>query len=140
MTLLIMGALYLVTTLSLLVNPATRTMEKKVTLPETDPAATGTWMGLSINARGDFSGIYMTMARIGTATYPRLLSMDLATGKVLAVLNVWKAGIVVVPSIALDSQDNLYAVERTQAGAMQVQKFSSTGAVLATWKGTCNSE
>jgi len=82
MTLLIMGALYLVTTLSLLVNPATRTMEKKVTLPETDPAATGTWMGLSINARGDFSGIYMTMARIGTATYPRLLSMDLATGKV----------------------------------------------------------
>ena len=93
MTLLIMGALYLVTTLSLLVNPATRTMEKKVTLPETDPAATGTWMGLSINARGDFSGIYMTMARIGTATYPRLLSMDLATGKVLAVLNVWKAGI-----------------------------------------------
>src|SRR3989440_11711993 len=31
MTLLIMGALYLVTTLSLLVNPATRTMEKRLT-------------------------------------------------------------------------------------------------------------
>jgi hypothetical protein len=30
MTLLIMGALYLVTTLSLLVNPATRTMEKRL--------------------------------------------------------------------------------------------------------------
>jgi sugar lactone lactonase YvrE len=119
-------------------SPSGQTLAK-VTLPETDPAATGTWMGLSINARGDFSGIYMTMARIGTATYPRLLSMDLATGKVLAVLNVWKAGIVEVPSIALDSQGNLYAVERTQAGATQVQKFSSTGAVLATWKGTCSS-
>ena len=110
----------------------------KVTLPETDPAATGTWMGLNINAHDDFAGIYVTMPRIGTASYPRLLSMNLATGKVLAVWNIWKAGIVAVPSIALDSQGNLYAVERTQAGEMQVQKFSSTGAVLVTWKGTCN--
>ncbi|HKF38768.1 MAG TPA: NHL repeat-containing protein [Ktedonobacteraceae bacterium] len=118
--------------------PSGQVLAKAVTLPETDPAATATWMGLSISTRDDFSGIYMTMARTGTATYPRLLSMDLATGKVLAVLNVWKAGIVAVLSIALDSQGNLYAVERTQAGVMQIQKFSSTGVVLGTWKGTCS--
>src|SRR5260370_28363567 len=115
-------------------------MEKKVTLPETNSAAIGTWMGLSINAYDDFSGIYVTMPRIGTARYPGLLSMDLATGKVLAVLDLWKAGIVEVPSIALDSQDNLYAVERTQAGATQVAKVFSTCPVLSTLKGNCHAQ
>jgi sugar lactone lactonase YvrE len=95
------------------------------------------WTGLSINARGDLYVTHLTVS--GDSFYPRIMKIDLATGKSLMVLNVWKAGIIGVGSIALDSQGNLYATEDTKTGATLLQKFSSTGESLATWQGACSS-
>ncbi len=94
------------------------------------------WAGLSINARGDLYVTHLTMS--GDSLYPRIMKIDLATGKSLMVLNVWKAGIIGVGSIALDSQGNLYATEDTKTGAM-LQKFSPTGESLVTRQGACSS-
>lgn len=66
------------------------------------------------------------------------MKIDISSGTSLAVWNIWKAGIQVVGNIAVDSQGNVYATERAKTGVMQVQKFSPTGEVLATWQGTCN--
>lgn len=110
-------------------------------LQATDDSSTSTvlrlWTRLSINARG---GLYVAQLTVsGDSFYPRIMKIDLATGTSLMVLNVWKAGIIGVGSIALDSQGNLYATEVTKTGAALLQKFSSTGESLATWQGACSS-
>jgi streptogramin lyase len=96
------------------------------------------WAGISINARGNIYVIHLT-APTGGNLYPRLMKIDIASGISLAVWNVWKAGTQVVRNIAVDSQGNVYATDRAKTGVMQVQKFSPTGDVLATWQGTCSS-
>jgi hypothetical protein len=101
--------------------------------------ASVSWIGLGINAQGNFYGASLTVPRFGAGFYPRLLKIDLTTGNFLATWDIWKSGITEIGSIALDSQGNLYATEKTKSGDMQLQKFSSTGAVLATWQGTCAS-
>ena len=95
------------------------------------------WAGLSLNARGSFYAVQLTV--IGDTNYPVIMKIDLTTGKSVAVLNVWKSGIVEVKSIAVDSQGNLYATEETKTTALQLQKFSPTGESLAIWNGTCSS-
>ncbi len=41
-------------------------------------------------------------------------------------------------SMAIDGQGNIYATDQGKTGPMQLQKFSPTGALLATWQGTCS--
>lgn len=104
------------------------------------PASTEVWEGgISTNARRDFYAVSLTVPRFSQGSYPHIIKIDLATGKSLAVWNVWKAGITKIESIAVDSQGNVYATETTKTRKTQLQKFSSTGAVLATWQGTCSS-
>ncbi|MFL5692057.1 MAG: hypothetical protein ACJ795_09645 [Ktedonobacteraceae bacterium] len=95
------------------------------------------WAGLSINARGDLYATHLTFA--DGSFYPRIMKIDVATGKVLTVWNIWKSGNNLVKSIAFDSQGNLYATEMTKTGATLLQKFSATGESLATWQGACSS-
>ncbi|MFL5660428.1 MAG: NHL repeat-containing protein [Ktedonobacteraceae bacterium] len=94
------------------------------------------WAGLSINARGDLYATHLTFD--SDNFYPRIMKIDVVTGKVLTVWNIWKSGANLVESIAFDSPGNLYATEMTRTGAMLLQKFSSTGESLATWQGACS--
>ncbi len=94
------------------------------------------WHGISVNAHGDLYAIQLITD--SDKHYPQIMKIDFATGKVLAVLNVWKTGIELVDSIAVDSQGNVYATDKGKTGPTQLQKFSPTGALLATWQGTCS--
>ncbi len=97
------------------------------------------WIGLAINAQGNFYGASLTVPRFASGFYPRLLKIDPATGHFLATWDIWKSAVTGLGSVALDSQGNLYITDKTKSGETQLQKFSSTGTVLATWQGTCTS-
>jgi tripartite motif-containing protein 71 len=109
----------------------------KVAITDYSSTTIKIWTGIGINAHGDLYVAHLTS--YGDSFYPRIMKIDIAAGKSLAVWNVWKSGISLIESIAFDSQGNLYATESTKTKVMQVQKFSPTGEVLATWKGTCGS-
>ncbi|MGH2495720.1 MAG: NHL repeat-containing protein [Ktedonobacteraceae bacterium] len=120
------------------ISPTGQTIGK-LQITGSDSKSSAIWTALSINAHGDMYATQLTLANNSQEFYPNILKIDYATGKTLAAWSVWKAGIKGVLSMALDSQGNLYASELTNAGATQLQKFSSTGEVLDTWKGTCSS-
>ncbi len=94
------------------------------------------WIGLAISG-GNLYAASLTVPRFTSGFYPRLFKIDPATGHFLATWNIWQSGVTGLGSMTLDSQGNLYVTDKTKSGDTQLQKFSSTGAVLATWKGTC---
>lgn len=96
------------------------------------------WTGISFDARGDFYAADVTLSRPDQSFSPHIVKIDPATGKYLAVWNVWKAGITHISNLVADSQGNVYATETTKTGTTQLQKFSPTGTVLATWQGMCS--
>lgn len=95
-------------------------------------------MTISIDGHGDLYATKVTVPRNGQGFYPNIVKIDYTAGKALTGWSVWKSGINAVTSMAIDSQGNVYATEVTKTGATLLQKFSSTGEVLATWKGTCS--
>lgn len=134
------GNLYIANDISITkINSAGKILDA-IQLSENSSSANGMWTGLSLNARGDLYAVYLVQDRFTTKTYPRIEKIDLPAAKTLSVWNLWKSGYVLAPSVAVDSQGNVYAVERTSAGVMQLQKFSANGSVLATLQGTCSSQ
>jgi streptogramin lyase len=130
--------LYIANDISLIkISPAGQIIGKLQIVDNSSESSSEYWTTLSIDAHGDLYATKVTVPRFGQGSYPNILKIDYTAGKVLTGWSVWKSGIKAVESTILDSQGNLYAIEMTNTGAMQLQKFSSTGEVLATWKGTC---
>lgn len=96
------------------------------------------WTDITNDGHGDFYAAEVTVSHVDGSSSPRIVKIDLTTGKELAAWNVWQTGITHISSLAADSQGNVYATETTKTGTTQLQKFSSTGAVLATWRGACS--
>ena len=131
--------LYIASDISLIkISPAGQIIGK-LQLVNTGSESSAYWTTLSIDAHGYLYATKLTIPRNGEGSYPNIEKIDYAAGRILTGWSVWKSGIKTVENTALDSQGNMYATEVTNTGATQLQKFSSIGKVLATWKGTCSS-
>lgn len=130
--------LYIASEISLIeISPAGQVIGK-LQLVNTSSESSAYWATLSIDAHGYLYATKVTVPHTGQGNYPTIEKIDYAAGKVITGWSVWKSGIYAVRSIAIDSQGNFYATEMTNTRGTQLQKFSSTGEVLATWKGTCS--
>ncbi len=131
--------LYVAGGVSLMEFSPTGQVISKLQLVNDGTESSAFWDALSIDAHGYLYATKVTVPRSGQGFYPSIVKIDFAAAKIVMGWSVWKSGIHAVKSIAVDSQGNIYASEVTNAGDTQLQKFSSTGEVLATWKGTCSS-
>jgi tripartite motif-containing protein 71 len=131
--------LYIASGISILeISPAGQVIGK-LQLVNNGSESSAFWTTLSIDGHGYLYATKVIVPPNGQGFYPAIVKIDYTTGKALTGWNVWKSGTKAVTSVAIDSQGNVYATEVTNTGTTQLQKFSSTGEVLATWKGTCSS-
>src|SRR5579859_340436 len=131
--------LYVASNISLIEFSPAGQVISKLQLVNDGSQSSAFWDALSIDAHGYLYATKVVVPRSGQGFYPSIVKIDFAAAKIVTGWSVWKSGIHAVKSIAVDSQGNIYATEVTNAGDTQLQKFSSTGEVLATWKGTCSS-